>query len=280
MTATESRAISNAHGDFVLADDAVLPIYSLTKTFIAHCVLVSGIDPDQPASRWVGRDWLPRGDDITVHHLLTHTSGLRDYGALPEYAAAVEAGAPPWSDEVFRAHTLEQSLLFAPGEGWSYSNPGYWLLLQILERECNRSFDDIIDAQVSRPFGLDSVRVAHGPFADDLPDYPAEWVWHGLLLASAADVVRFLSTDAAGTLARQAIEVPGEHALWHRPHYGYGVMIEPGHCYGHNGEGPHYSASGFHFPGSGITGCVLKRADEADSAMKDLRQLVRDLEND
>ena len=47
-------------------------------------------------------------------------------------------------------------------------------------------------------------------------------------------------------------------------------MVDPGIRYGHNGGGPHYSASCFHFLESGRTGCVLLRSDEEEAAMERL----------
>ena len=87
-------AVADGNGDFLLSDDTVLPIYSLTKTYIAACVLASEIDLQATADRWLGPDQLPRGADLSVQQLLTHTSGLTDYGALPAYHQAIESGQP------------------------------------------------------------------------------------------------------------------------------------------------------------------------------------------
>lgn len=65
-------------------------------------------------------------------------------------------------------------------------------------------------------------------------------------------------------------KVPVEHPKWTDPHYGYGLMVEPNERYGHNGGGPNYSASCFHFIESGFTGCVLMRADQEEDAMDEL----------
>ena len=58
--------------------------------------------------------------------------------------------------------------------------------------------------------------------------------------------------------------------MWTDPHIGYGLMVDPGITYGHNGSGPNYSASCFHFEESQLTGCVLMRADGEEEAMKTL----------
>jgi len=46
----------------------------------------------------------------------------------------------------------------------------------------------VIKKYITDPLGLRKTRVAHGIFSDLLPDYPSEWVWHGLLISSAMDM--------------------------------------------------------------------------------------------
>lgn len=103
--------------------NAVFPIYSMTKTLTAICVLrlveMGLLRPGDDA-----RTWLPEADlptAITLTHLLRHTSGLRDYGPLPEYHRAVPAHPDrPWTRRDFLDAVLPHGLLFAPGDGWSY----------------------------------------------------------------------------------------------------------------------------------------------------------------
>src|SRR6185369_17161897 len=70
-----------------LPADARSPIYSITKTLTAICALrlaeTGSLDIAAAASRWLPD--VPVPGAITVTHLLRHTSGLRDYGPLPEY---------------------------------------------------------------------------------------------------------------------------------------------------------------------------------------------------
>ena len=252
---------------------AVLPIYSLTKSFIAASIIAARVNLESPVAHWLGSHWVPRGREISVAQLLNHTSGLRDYGGTPEYAVAIESGRSPWSDEEFAELTLRQPLLFEPGTGWSYSNPGYWLLGQILQRKVDAELGDAIQTLVGNPLGLSSLRLARGQFAASLPDYPAEWVWHGTLLASANDVARFMASPVVQPLRTHLQSVGGAHSPWRDPHYGLGLMLEPGERYGHNGEGPRFSASAFYFEKSRLSACVLLRSDEPDRAMSRLLNL-------
>ena len=89
--AMQSIAVIERDGNLTHSGAAVLPIYSLTKTFIAACVMQSDIDLNTTIDRWFGRDWVPEGSRISLAQLLSHTSGLPDYfSSVADYARAVE----------------------------------------------------------------------------------------------------------------------------------------------------------------------------------------------
>ncbi len=259
------------------ANDAVMPLYSVTKTFLAATVVSMGVDLDARLDRWFDASLVPRAADISLAQVLTHTAGLRDYGALPEYAAAVTSGGAPWSDAEFAERTLAPGLLFEPGSGWAYSNPGYWLIGRIIERESDSELAEALARQVCAPLELSSVRLADGVFAEALPRYPSGWVWHGLLLANMLDVVRLLASPLLAPLTSRSVPVAVQHALWRAPHQGLGVMIEPGERIGHTGSGPGFSAAAFHFPRTGVSGAVVVQnpaPDAPDAALPRLLQAV------
>jgi D-alanyl-D-alanine carboxypeptidase len=147
-------------------------------------------------------------------------------------------------------------------------------LSQIIQKESELDFAALIDRHVVDVLGLANTRVAHGVFADDLPGYPAGWVWHGFLMSSAADAVTFMRSTLVKPLMGTLVAVPGDYPLWNSPHNGFGLMVEPGVRFGHNGGGPGYSASCFHFMGSESTGCVLMQSDDEQAAMKHLLEVM------
>jgi D-alanyl-D-alanine carboxypeptidase len=269
-----STAIVDGHGQILHSEGGTLPIYSIAKTFIASAICQSEIDLQTPIAQWIDSDWLPHATDITVEQLLHHSSGLRDYGALKAYADAIEQGKPAWSDEEFAAVTLHQPLLFTPGTSFAYSNPGYWLLRRILEEVHGKGWSEILKSLVIDPLGLADTRVVTGQFATDLPDYPAEWVWHGLIVSSAADTARFMASTLIDPLQKNLYKVPNQSAPWIDPHYGYGLMVEPGQICGHNGNGPGYTASCFHFIQRGLTGSVINAGANEDQTLQQLKDMV------
>lgn len=140
-----------------LAADSVFPIYSITKTLTAICALrlceAGSLRLDGPVHSWLPDVALPA--TVTLAHLLRHTSGLRDYGPLPDYHQAVRRRpAQPWTRREFLDAVLTPGMLFAPGDGWAYSNIGYMLVVDILERLSGQTFGDVLAQLVARPLAL------------------------------------------------------------------------------------------------------------------------------
>jgi D-alanyl-D-alanine carboxypeptidase len=99
-------------------------------------------------------------DAITIARLLVHTSGLADYGDLSSYHADVRAHpGQPWTRAEFLDAVLPRGLLFEPGSGWSYSNIGYMLLIDAIERVSGASFADAVRRFIGEPLGLSKTRV-------------------------------------------------------------------------------------------------------------------------
>ena len=239
-----SLAIMDDNGSFLTNQKGILPIYSITKTFIAASIFAAKINLEERISNWIDKSLVPDADQISVRHLLNHTSGIRDYGALVEYNDAIDT-VVPWTDEQFAEHTLQKPLLFNPGQNWSYSNPGYWLLSQIIQTNTGVGFADYLQQFIIEPLDLLDTKVATGIFAYDLERYAAEWVWHGLLLSSASDLVKFIRSDLVKPLLNSSdlVSVPIDHRDWSDPRSAYGLMVDVDRRFGHNGDGPHYSAA-------------------------------------
>jgi D-alanyl-D-alanine carboxypeptidase len=269
-------------------------VYSVTKTFTAALLLLlqeSGdLALDDGLARWAPE--VPDADRITLRMLLNHTAGVPDYGGLASYHRAVrETPAQAWTPERFAAETYEKGLLFEPGGGWAYSNPGYMLLKRVVEAVTGDPYAKVIADRIVAPLGLHGTAVATtledlaelapatspalspgGTPVDVRHAYDPGWVSHGVIASTATDVARFLDALFAGRLVTEAslgemtrtvrVPAPGRQAdpsrrpyEWREPSYGLGLMVDPaapwGPIYGHNGGGPGYSASVFHAPDLG-----------------------------
>ena len=96
------------------------------------------------------------GTPITIRHLLTHTSGLRDWGNI-----ASIAGWPRTRRAHTHAHVLEiisrqTALNYPPGAAYSYTNSGFNLLVMIVDRVSGMSFADFTEQRLFEPLGMKS----------------------------------------------------------------------------------------------------------------------------
>ena len=305
----QATALLDGAGDPVV-DGSVqpFPIYSVTKTVLAVQVLQLGLDLSTPVSRWL--PGLPGAADITVAHLLGHTSGLPSYA--PEYDVAVRAGEAPWPDESYVDLAARRGLLFRPGAGWNYSNVGYLALRRIVEAERGQPWAAAVRQTVLAPAGLaatfplstvdDLRRVAPSTSAylggAAIADaYHPGWVAHGLLAATAGDLARLLraclatgallatdtvpATDALlAAPAREAmtrlrpLEFPGR-PLHPAPGYGLGVMgSRQTHVVGHTGEGPGYAAAAYLVPRRNRVVAALVAAEDQSLAEEQILKAV------
>jgi CubicO group peptidase (beta-lactamase class C family) len=131
-------------------------------------------------------------NDITIRHLLTHTSGIKNY--TPK-------------DLNYRQDYSEEELVkkaaalppdFAPGEKWRYSNTGYVLLGIIIHKASGEFYGDFLRRRVFKPLGMDTARIISEP--DIIPNRAAGY--HLVLgqLRNQEWVSPSLNTTADGSL--------------------------------------------------------------------------------
>jgi CubicO group peptidase (beta-lactamase class C family) len=276
-------------------------VYSVTKTFVAAAALrlvaAGELELDAPVSRWL--PGVPLPDAVTLRHLLQHTSGLGDYGALPEYHAGVRAGAEPWSEDEFLRRTGGGAPRFAPGTSWAYSNVGYMLVRRAIEAARSAPFARVLADEVLRPLGLRRTSVignaaelrglafgksrylGGGAPLEVAGRYDPRWVAHGVLASTAEDVGRFFHALLDGELLPEELlremrtpyvlgPVPGRPVV--QAGYGLGLQVDvganPGPVYGHTGAGPGATAAAVHLRegGAPVTVAVLTDGEDVPQA--------------
>jgi CubicO group peptidase (beta-lactamase class C family) len=143
-------------GDALIVDDATETRYqlaSVSKQFTAAAVLLLVEDGmlslGDPVGRWID-DCPNEWQGITLHHLLTHTSGLGQWRDYPMINLA-EWVKPRELREIFHHVPLR----YPPGEGWSYSSPAYVLLAQAVERAAGTPYRIFLADRIFDPLGLD-----------------------------------------------------------------------------------------------------------------------------
>jgi CubicO group peptidase (beta-lactamase class C family) len=134
---------------------------SVAKQFTATAVILLALDGklslDDPARKYLPE--LPEYDrPITIRHLLTHTSGLREWSSL--------VGAQGWPRGT-RAHTQaelldvvfrQKALNYPVGDYYSYTNSGYALAMTIVERVSGKSLQEFTHERIFGPLGMTHTR--------------------------------------------------------------------------------------------------------------------------
>ncbi|HET9127833.1 MAG TPA: serine hydrolase domain-containing protein [Propionibacteriaceae bacterium] len=117
---------------------------------------------DEPISRRLG-DLPPAWSTITLHQLLTHTSGLGHWGDIPGLPPLLESPPPP--DDLV-ALVISAPLAYPPGAGWRYSGPGFVLAALVLEAAAGRPYSDLADDLVIGAAGLSGTTSGRFPVGD------------------------------------------------------------------------------------------------------------------
>ncbi len=220
-------------------------IASLTKQFTAALILrleeEGLLRVEAPVGRYI-EEYPPEfAERITLHHLLTHTSGLPSYTNIPGFMEW--EAATPFSPGDIVALTWEEPLSFEPGTDFEYSNSGYVLLGWIAERVTGLSYDGALRTYVLDPLELSDTGYDRalwppeghaGGHTRDLVGYrPARLIdpsvpySAGMLYSTVGDLARWAAAlFVAGDLFRDPetlarMTTPGLES----GSYGYGVGV-------------------------------------------------------
>jgi CubicO group peptidase (beta-lactamase class C family) len=127
---------------------------SITKQFTAAAVLVLQQQGKLRVDDRVKRHLLdaPKAwDEITIRHLLTHTSGIPNFTGFPEYLRTLSTRV---TLKELIARFRDRPLDFAPGEKFRYSNSGYVVLGQVVENAAGQSYASFLKAAVFGPLEM------------------------------------------------------------------------------------------------------------------------------
>lgn len=153
-----ARGYGSANLDYgiPITPQSVFYLASVSKQFTAAAVLLAAEQGHLSLDDDI-RKWLPElrayEAPITVRHLVHHTSGLRDYLTLLPLAGR------PYENvlgdrELLELIARQNALNFRPGAEFLYSNTGYVLLAEIVERATGKSLAAYADEQIFRPLGM------------------------------------------------------------------------------------------------------------------------------
>lgn len=136
-----------------MTPDHVFQIGSMTKQFTAIAILMleqqGKLNVNDPVSQYI-KDY-PNGDKITIHHLLTHTSGIKDFTKIKSLPSIAQKDMKP---EEMVNFFKNEPVDFAPGEKFDYNNSGYVVLGYIIELVSGTSYEDFIKKNIFDKVGM------------------------------------------------------------------------------------------------------------------------------
>jgi len=147
---------ANREWKLATTPDTAFRLGSITKQFTAAAILKLAeqgkLSVDDPIAKYYAAAptaWAP----ITLKHLLTHTSGIPSYTAIPGFFTGPLARTDMKPDEII-ALTRDKPLEFAPGSRYAYDNTGYILLGYIIEKVSGQTYSTYLQEQFFGPLGL------------------------------------------------------------------------------------------------------------------------------
>jgi len=148
--------LANMEWNIPNAPDTKFRLGSITKQFTATLILQL---VEQGKIQLDGKlsDYLPdyrkdTGAKITIHNLLSHTSGVPSYTSLPGFFANVSRN--PFAVDDFIKTYASGDLEFEPGTKFVYSNSGYFLLGAIIEKVTGKAYEQVLRENIFDPVGM------------------------------------------------------------------------------------------------------------------------------
>jgi CubicO group peptidase (beta-lactamase class C family) len=279
-----SYGLANVELRVPTTQDTVYQLASVTKTYTAAAIMnlvkEGKFSLDDKITERLPE--LPKAwEKVTVRNLLNHTSGIKSYTSVPDFARTSRKDYTPREilDLVAKA-----PLEFAPGAKWRYNNTGYFLLGMLIEKVTGKPYGAYMAERVFKPLGLTRTR------ANDLQavitnraqgyrwtgkelknaEYvsPTQPFAAGMLVSTISDLVKW---DAA--LANHTIlDEPTLELMWTATRlsdgkeaaygFGWGVSRVNGHRQvSHGGGIPGFSTEIARFVDDKLTVIVLTNAE-------------------
>ena len=155
--------MANMEWDIPNQSDTKHRLGSITKQFtsmlIMQLVEQGKLKLDVPISTYLQDYPKANGDVITIHHLLTHTSGTPNYTSFPGFFR--NSSRDPYKPEEFMSVFADSTLEFKPGERFAYSNSGYFILGVIIEKITGKSYEQVLKDNITKPLKMNDTGYDH-----------------------------------------------------------------------------------------------------------------------
>ncbi|RYF90542.1 MAG: class A beta-lactamase-related serine hydrolase [Caulobacteraceae bacterium] len=279
---------ANLEYDIPITPVTVFEAGSVSKQFTAAAILLLA----QEGRLKLGDDirkYLPKmpdyGRPITIEQLLTHTSGLRDWGDLAGFMGWPRTTRAYSQDDILEIIRRQRSLNYEPGAEYSYTNSGYNLLTEIVRKASGQSLADYSRTKIFAPLGMtrtawrdDFHRIVRGRAAayqrigagyQELMPFE-DGYGNGGLLTTVGDLQTWnqaLASNTLGDLGAQ-LERRGVLSNGARIAYGRGVLVQAWQGLeevGHSGATAGYRAWLARYPAEKLSVAVLCNASDANT---------------
>ena len=285
--------------DIPIRADTIFEAGSVSKQFTAASILLL-VQQGKLALTDDVRKYIPElpdyGSRITIDELLSHTSGLRDWGEVEALAGWPRTSRVYTLADVLAITARQRSLNYPPGSAYSYTNSGYNLLAIIVERISGQTL-----AQFSRDHLFGPLGMSHTEWRDDFrrvvkgraiayspresgyeQDMPFEDAYgNGGLLTTVGDLLRWneaLTKGEPGEFVTNGLETQATLDNGRQIAYARGLFVESRHGtreVAHSGSTAGYRAWLGRYPQAHLSIALLCNAADANSTA--LAHAVADL---
>ena len=271
-----------------ITPETVFEAGSVSKQFTAAAVLILAAEGKLSLSDDI-RKHLPQmpdyGRPITIDMLLSHTSGLRDWGEVMEIAGWPRTSRVYTPAEVLQIAARQTALNYAPGEAYSYTNTGFNLAAAIVQQVSGQTLAYFTRDRLFQPLGLThtawrddfrrivpgrsvAYRAVAGGFAQEMPF--ENTYGHGGLLTTVGDLLAWNEALTSGKLGpafdaqmrQQAVLTGGRKIA-----YAHGLFVQSYRGaveVAHSGSTAGYRAWLGRMPQSGLSVALLCNRGDAN----------------
>jgi CubicO group peptidase (beta-lactamase class C family) len=288
-----------------LESNSIFDCGSIAKEFTAMGIMLLK-DRDKIKYTDTLRKFFPElpYNNITVHQLLTHTSGLPEGFAL--VSKNFDHNKIAHNNDMIRLLASEKPpVLFKPGENMMYSGTAFVLLASIIEKISAKSYKTYMDEQVFKPLGMTHTLVANGSRSTEaIPGYAYGFVYsdslknfvradslqssgwtrylggiagEGIIISTTGDLLKWdraLKNHSllSETTQQEMLSTQAEKNTIPKVSFGYGIRVgknDFGNYIFHNGSWPGYSSMLIRYMDDDLTVIVLSNNESRSDFIAD-----------
>jgi CubicO group peptidase (beta-lactamase class C family) len=209
--------MANAELNVPMQTDNVFRIASITKQFTSVAILQlmenGKLNLQDEITKFIP-DYPVQGATITIEHLLTHTSGIRDFTSMRD---TMQRSKMDFTPVQMIALFKDQPIRFSPGSKYEYSNSNYIILGYIIEKLSGKSYGQYLEDNFFKPLGMTSS--FYGNDSKIIKKRAAGYTKSGEVIKNA-DVISMTQPYAAGAIMSTAEDL----FKWHQAVQSYKLV--------------------------------------------------------